>query len=82
MANLTPLQLIQMVKNKNPRAVAEEIISQYYPNDPMMQSILQMAQQGNNMGVKQFAQQLLQQQGLDLNSEMGQMFTLLSSMGK
>ena len=82
MAGLTPIQLLQMARNKNPRAVAEEVISQYYPNDPMMQSILQMAQQGNTMGVKQFAQQLLQQQGLDLNSEMGQMLSLLSSFGK
>ena len=82
MASLTPIQLIQMVRNKNPHAVAEEGISQYYPIDPMMQSILQMAQQGNTMGVKQFAQQLLQQQGLDLNSEMGQMLSLISGFGK
>lgn len=82
MANLNPIQLLMMTQQKNPRIVAEEIINKYYPNDPTMQNLLQLGIQGNSNGIKIIAQQLLQQRGLDLNSAMEQMFSLLNSSGK
>lgn len=82
MANLTPIQLIQMVKSSNPRQVAEQLITQYYPNNPVMQQMLQLAQQGNSNGVKQIAQQMLQQQGLDLESGLNQLSSMMNMLGK
>lgn len=82
MADLNPIQLLMMTQQKNPRIVAEEIINKYYPNDPAMQNLLQLGIQGNSNGIKIIAQQLLQQRGLDLNSAMEQMFSLLNSSGK
>lgn len=59
MANLNPMQLLLMLKNGNPQAVAEQIINQNFPNNPQMQQLLQMGKQGNTKGLEQIAQQIL-----------------------
>jgi hypothetical protein len=43
MANLTPFQMIHMLKSGNPKQLAEQIIQENYPNNPMMQNLLHMA---------------------------------------
>lgn len=53
MANLNPMQLLLMLKNGNPQAVAEQIINQNFPNNPQMQQLLQMGKQGNTKGLEQ-----------------------------
>jgi len=70
MNGLNPMQLLGMLKSGNPQQVATQIIQQNFPNDPMMQNLLKMAQSGNEQGVQQFASQFLGSQGKDLNSEM------------
>lgn len=55
MANLNPMQLLLMLKNGNPQAVAEQIINQNFPNNPQMQQLLQMGKQGNTKGLEQIA---------------------------
>lgn len=82
MANLTPLQILMMAQQRSPQAVAEDLINQYYSNDPTFQNLLQLGRQGNSNGIKQIAQQLLQQRGLDLDTSMAQMFSILNSRGK
>lgn len=56
MAGINPLQMIAALKKGNPQAVAENIIKENFPNDPSLQNLLQMARQGNEAGVQQFAQ--------------------------
>ena len=46
MANLNPMQLLLMLKNGNPQAVAEQIINQNFPNNPQMQQLLQKIKAG------------------------------------
>lgn len=77
MGNLNPLQLIGLLKSGNPRAFAEQVINQNYPNDPQMQNLLQMAQRGDTRGIEQFAQQFFGSQGKDYSTEMNK---LLSSL--
>ena len=56
MAGINPLQMIAALKRGNPQAVAENIIKENFPNDPLLQNLLQIARQGNEVGVQQFAQ--------------------------
>lgn len=70
MASLNPLQLLQQIKNGNPRMVAEQIIQTNYSNNPMMQNLLRMGQNGDVKGLEQFATQYFGQQGRDFNAEM------------
>ena len=80
MANLNPMQLLLMLKNGNPQAVAEQIINQNFPNNPQMQQLLQMGKQGNTKGLEQIAQQILDQQGKDFNTEMNNLLNMTKNL--
>lgn len=80
MANLNPMQLLLMLKNGNPQAVAEQIINQNFPNNPQMQQLLQMGKQGNTKGLEQIAQQILGQQGKDFNTEMNNLLNMTKKL--
>ena len=77
MAGMTPLQLISMIKQGNPQQIAERLIQENYPNDPMMRSLLQMGRNGDKQGIEQFARQYLGSQGLDFNKEFSILMDLL-----
>lgn len=80
MAGINPLQLLQQIKNGNPRAVAEQIIQTNYSNNPMMMNLLRMGQNGDVQGLEQFAKQYFGQQGRDFNTEMNSLFSTIQNM--
>lgn len=69
MANLNPLQIVNLLKSNNPRAAVEQIIQTKYPNDPFMQNLLQLGNQGNTQAIQQIVTQMFNQQGRDFNTE-------------
>ena len=80
MAGINPLQLLQQIKNGNPRAVAEQIIQTNYSNNPMMMNLLRKGQNGDVKGLEQFAKQYFEQQGRDFNTEMNNLFSTIQNM--
>lgn len=80
MGSLNPLQMISLLKSGNPQQLAEQIVKENFPNDPMVQNLIQMARQGNNQGIQQFAQNYFSKQGKDLNQEMNNLFNMLKSI--
>ena len=52
MANLNPLQLMAMLRGGNPQQIVQQIIQQNYPNNPMMQQLLNLGQQGDVQSYK------------------------------
>ena len=77
MANLNMFQLIQLLQQHGPQGAAEQIIKQNYPNDPNMQSLLQMGYSGNTQALEQIAQQYCQQNGRNFTAEMNSIMQLL-----
>ena len=79
MANINPqiLQLLSSVGN-NPRSAAMQIINQNFRNNPSAQQLIQMGASNNINGLKLLAQQVLGQQGLDVNTELNK---LINSIG-
>ena len=69
-SNLNPIQLMQMLRQGNPKAVAQQIIQTNYPNDPNMQQLLQLGMKGDANTLSQIAQQIFSQQGRDFNIEL------------
>lgn len=69
-SNLNPIQLMQMLRQGNPKAVAQQIIQTNYPNDPNMQQLLQLGMKGDTNTLSQIAQQIFSQQGRDFNIEL------------
>lgn len=80
MANLNILQLLSQIKKGNPRTVAEQIIQTNYANDPMMQNLLRMGQNGDTKGLEQFATQYFGQQGKDFQTEMQNFLNTVQNM--
>lgn len=80
MANLDPIQLLNLLRSGNPQAVAQQIIQQNYPNDPTMQQLLELGRQGNVQALNQFAQQFFARRGRDFQSEFNSFMASLNQM--
>lgn len=61
--NLPP-QLLQMLKGGNPQSVAMNMLQQN-ANNPMMQNLLNLANQGNGAGVETICRNILKSKGYD-----------------
>lgn len=70
MANLNPLQLLSMIKNGGPQAVAQQLFQNNFSSNSEMQNLMQMAIKGDSQGIQRFAQQFFGQQGRDFNTEL------------
>ena len=79
MANLNqnPLQIISMARQNGPQQVVEQIIQQNYAQNPMMMSLLQMGRNNDINGIQQIASQVLGAQGIDVNSALSQLKSLM-----
>ena len=80
MAALNPMALISLLKGGNPQQVATQIIQNNFPNDPMMQNLLQLGQKGDINGLQQFAQEFLGKQGKDFNTEMNNLMDSIKAL--
>jgi hypothetical protein len=70
MATLNPMQLMQMLKQGNPRWVAMQIVQQNYPNDPTAQNLIQMAERGDTQNLEKVVGNMLGAQGKNFSAEM------------
>lgn len=80
MANINFLQMAKLLRGNNPQQICQQIITQYYPNDPLMKSMYDMMLNGNSRGVENLARQILGQQGLDLDSELASLVQTVKSI--
>lgn len=80
MASLNPMQLIMMLKQGNPQAVAMQIIQSNFSNNPNMLNLLQMAQNGNVTELEQYARQIASSKGLDYDTEMNNLKAAIRNM--
>lgn len=79
MANINPLQLIQLIRSRGPQGTAEYIAQTNFPNNPLIENVLEMGRQGNQQGLEQTAQQLFRQSGRDYATEMNDFINLMKS---
>lgn len=77
MGFINPLQFIPLARTTDPATLAQQMVQQNFPHDPMMQNLLQMAQRGDNQGVQNFAQNFFSQRGKDFNAEMKNFMDIL-----
>lgn len=77
MANLNPLQLMSLVKGGNPYQIVQQLVQQYYSNNPSVQQLFALGQKGDVDNLKQIAQQICSQQGKDFETEMNNLMKLL-----
>lgn len=80
MADLNQLQILMALKNGNPQQVAQQIIQQNFPNDPMMQQLMQLALNNDTQNLNKFAEQFFAKRGLDFTKELGNLMSTLRNM--
>lgn len=61
-----PIEIIKAIKN--PKQYVMDYMKQN--NNPILNNLVQEAEKGNNQAVETFANNLLKQQGMDLNDIM------------
>lgn len=80
MANVTPFDLIKLIKSKGPQGAAETIAQENFPNNPMINDLLELGRQGNRQGLEQVAQQMFRQNGRDYATEMNSFLDMMRSL--
>lgn len=78
---MNPIQILQSFigKGGNPQQLVMRALNIAGNNNPMISNLVNMAKQGNQQGVEQFARNYLKEKGLDFDKEFK---TFLSNFNK
>lgn len=69
-SNINPLQLIQMMQSgANPQQIALSVLQNGANQNPMMQNLLALAQQGNTPQIEQIARNIVAERGGNFDEE-------------
>ena len=75
--NMNPMQLMCLLKGKNPQEMAMSMIKNSNINDPMINQLLQLAQSGDINSMNKIAENFFKGQGLDFNNEFNNFMSML-----
>ena len=75
--NMNPMQLMGLLKEKNPQEMAMSMIKNSNINDPMINQLLQLAQSGDINSMNKIAENFFKGQGLDFNNEFNNFMSML-----
>lgn len=75
--NMNPMQLMGLLKGKNPQEMAMSMIKNSNINDPMIDQLLQFAQSGDINSMNKIAENFFKGQGLDFNNEFNNFMSML-----
>lgn len=75
--NMNPMQLMGLLKGKNPQEMAMSMIKNSNINDPMINQLLQLAQSGDINSMNKIAEHFFKGQGLDFNNEFNNFMSML-----
>lgn len=64
--NMNPLQLMNILKNKNPQ---ELIISMIGNQNPMINNLMQLAKSGNKTEIENIARNMCKEKGIDFDKQ-------------
>lgn len=67
---MNAIELIGLVKNtNNPEQIVMQFLQTQMQGTPMGDNLINMAKQGNNKGIEEFARNFLKQNGIDFDKE-------------
>ena len=68
-SNMTPFQMIQMLKSGNPQSFVFQMLEQNAQNNPFFANILQLAKSNKTSEIEQIAINMCKEKGIDFNKE-------------
>lgn len=68
---MNPMQMLQMLmkKGNNPQQMAEQMMQSMGGNNPMLGNLMQLAKDGNNQNIEQFARNICKLKGIDFDTQ-------------
>ena len=64
---MIPNNIIKMFKGQNPKQLAMNMAKQ--SSNPMIANLMKMANEGKTQGIEEFARNIMQERGMDFDSE-------------
>ena len=64
---MIPDNIIKMFKGQNPKQLAMNMAKQ--SSNPMIANLMKMANEGKTQGIEEFARNIMQERGMDFDSE-------------
>lgn len=64
---MIPNNIIKMFKGQNPKQLAMNMAKQ--SSNPMIANLMKMANEGKSQGIEEFARNIMQERGMDFDSE-------------
>ena len=64
---MIPNNIIKMFKGQNPKQLAMNMAKQ--SSNPMIANLMKMANEGKTQGIEEFARNIMQEKGMDFDSE-------------
>lgn len=64
---MIPNNIIKMFKGQNPKQLAINMAKQ--SSNPMIANLMKMANEGKTQGIEEFARNIMQERGMDFDSE-------------
>lgn len=64
---MIPNNIIKMFKGQNPKQLAINMAKQN--SNPMIANLMKMANEGKTQGIEEFARNIMQERGMDFDSE-------------
>ena len=76
---MNPMQMLKMMLNggKNPKELVMEMTKNN--NNPVINNLIKMAEDGNTQGVENFARNMFKEQGRDFDSEVNQIQDMIKN---
>ena len=76
---MNPMQMLKMMLNggKNPKDLVMEMTKNN--NNPVINNLIKMAEEGNTQGVENFARNMFKEQGRDFDSEVNQIQDMIKN---
>lgn len=70
---MNPMNIFQMMRNKNPQQFLQQMIgNNQIMSNPLMKNTIEMAQNGNMQGIEQMARNLCKEKGLNADDLLNQ----------
>lgn len=70
-------QIAQLLRGRDPQAIVMDMFKNQKITNPNVSRLIQLAQNGDNTTLVNFANELFRQKGLDLNQELNSFMSLM-----
>lgn len=69
MNGFNPMMLLKMMQNRNPKDLVMNMVQNNMPNNPIINNMLNLANNGDKSGVETVARNLFRERGIDFDKE-------------